>query len=70
MFWGVGRGHIICLSLPQEYFVVDLERVYSKDWPDIEERDGKLIIRQGFLEPLNDPDAPYMFFYRYGPDKV
>ena len=50
--------------------MVDLERVYSKEWPDIEERDGKVIIRQGFLEPLNDPDAPYMFFYRYGSDEV
>ena len=44
--------------------MVDIERVYSKEWPSIEQRDGKLIFRQGFLEPLTDPDAPYMFFYR------
>ncbi len=26
--------------------------------------DGQVIYRRGFLEPLDDPDLPYRFFYR------
>ena len=46
-----------------EYYLVDLERRYSKEWPSIEIRDGTVIFRRGFLEPLEDPQLPYRILY-------
>ena len=63
-----GEGIFSWLRNPfpgEEYFLVDLQRTYSSEWPSVELRDGKAVIRRGFLEPLDDPNAPFMFFYRY-----
>mmetsp|Transcript_36076 Transcript_36076/g.80283 ORF Transcript_36076/g.80283 Transcript_36076/m.80283 type:complete len:316 (-) Transcript_36076:857-1804(-) len=48
----------------EEYYVVELERRYSKQWPSFAYRDGKIEYNPGFLGPLEDPELPFHFFYR------
>lgn len=49
----------------EEFFVVDLEKNYSKEWPSVRPGpNGTLVFSRGFLEPLDDPDAPFFFLYR------
>jgi hypothetical protein len=49
----------------EEYYVVELQRDYSKEWPSIKTApDGSLAFRPGFLAPLTDPELPAYYFYR------
>jgi hypothetical protein len=47
-----------------EYYHVDIERNYSAELPSISIVEGKLLLNKGFLQPWDDPDVPYHFFYR------
>lgn len=48
----------------EEYYAVEIERNYSKEWPSISMENGKVVFKKGFLQPLDDPDLPNFFFYK------
>ncbi|GAX81595.1 hypothetical protein CEUSTIGMA_g9023.t1 [Chlamydomonas eustigma] len=57
------ESSVINLFPATEYYHVDIERNYSRELPSISMVEGKLVLNKGFLQPWDDPDEPYHFFY-------
>jgi hypothetical protein len=50
--------------LGADLYKLELHREYSSDWPSLQFQDNTIVLKRGFLEPLEDPDAPNFFLYR------
>ncbi|GLC35102.1 hypothetical protein PLESTM_000279700 [Pleodorina starrii] len=48
----------------EEYYAVEMDLNYGRDWPRIVWEDGRPALRAGFLQPFVDPDYPPYWLHR------